>query len=200
MKKLTAFLLTLCLALALFVFPAAAADATERRNLIEFEELAMSRLAPLCVAADSSAATNTLGSAVLGLRDDGYSISSVFGLITAEPENLTISDIFITFFGDSKESGQDIALRIAAAMSALEYDHDGEIELELRYQHGLSKSRTPISKATEVITDTFFPLVEEMLDDSSTWGEPVLAYSGNYDYYILIVAKTGTIYISAEAR
>ena len=200
MKKLTAFLLTLCLALALFALPAAAADATERRNLIEFEELAMSRLAPLCVAADSSAATNTLGSAVLGLQDDGYSISSVFGLITAEPENLTISDIFITFFGDSKESGQDIALRIAAAMSALEYDHDGEVELELRYQHGLSKSRTPISKATEVITDTFFPLVEEMLDDSSTWGEPVLAYSGNYDYYILIVAKTGTIYISAEAR
>lgn len=200
MKKLTAFLLTLCLALALFALPAAAAGATERRNLIEFEELAMSRLAPLCVAADSSAATNTLGSAVLGLQDDGYSISSVFGLITAEPENLTISDIFITFFGDSKESGQDIALRIAAAMSALEYDHDGEVELELRYQHGLSKSRTPISKATEVITDTFFPLVEEMLDDSSTWGEPVLAYSGNYDYYILIVAKTGTIYISAEAR
>lgn len=199
MKKLTAFLLTICLALALFALPAAA-GATERRNLIEFEELTMSRLAPLCVAADSSAATNTLGSAVLGLQDDGYSISSVFGLITAEPENLTISDIFITFFGDSKESGQDIALRIAAAMSALEYDHDGEVELELRYQHGLSKSRTPISKATEVITDTFFPLVEEMLDDSSTWGEPVLAYSGNYDYYILIVAKTGTIYISAEAR
>lgn len=200
MKKLTAFLLTICLAFTFFALPAAAAGATERRNLIEFEELAMSRLAPLCTAADSSAATNTLGSAVLGLRDDGYSISSVFGLITAEPENLTISDIFITFFGDSKESGQDIALRIAAAMSALEYDHDGEVELELRYQHGLSKSRTPISKATEVITDTFFPLVGEMLDDSSTWDEPVLAYSGNYDYYILIVSKTGTIYISAEAR
>ena len=200
MKKLTAFLLTLCLALALFALPAAAAGATERRNLIEFEELAMSRLAPLCTAADSSAATNTLGSAVLGLQDDGYSISSVFGLITAEPENLTISDIFITFFGDSKESGQDIALRIAAAMSALEYDHDGERELELRYQHGLSKSRTPISKVTEVINDTILPLVGEMMDDSSTWGEATLVYSGNYDYYILIVAKTGTIYISAEAR
>ena len=39
-----------------------------------------------------------------------------------------------------------------------------------------------------------------MLDDSSTWGEATLVYSGNYDYYILIVAKTGTIYISAEAR
>lgn len=200
MKKLTAFLLTLCLAFTFFALPAAAAGATERRNLIEFEELAMSRMVPFCIAADSSAATNTLGSAVLGLRDDGYSISSVFGLITAEPENLTISDVFITFYNDSEEIDQDIALRFAAAMSALEYDHDGEVELELRYQHGLSKSRTPINKVTEVINDTILPLVGEMLDDSSTWGEATLVYSGNYDYYILIVAKTGTIYISAEAR
>lgn len=202
MKKLTAFLLTLCLAFALFVFPAAAADATERRNLIEFEELAMSRLAPLCVAADSSAATNTLGSAVLGLRDDGYSISSVFGLITAEPENLTISDVFITFLSSSEESQPDITLRFIAAMSALEYDYNDELELYSRYQRGLSKSGTPTGEVITVMEETIFPLVEKMVDDSSTWGEPVLAYSGNYDYYILIPVKTDSVYayISVEAR
>lgn len=200
MKKLTAFLLTLCLTLALFTLPAAAADATERRNLIEFEELAMSRLTSLCIATDCPAATNTLGSAVLGLQGDGYSISSVFGLITAEPEKLTISDIFITFLGGSEESQPDNALRFIAAMSALEYDYDDELELDLRYQRGLSKSGTPTDEVITVVEETIIPLVEKMIDDSSTWGEPVLAYSGNYDYYILVPTKTDSVYISAEAR
>ncbi len=227
MKKLCSFLLFIFLLILWFAVPArgestlpdsnftssnsvvSQTHATEKRYLLEFEELAVKRLLEMeriCEEGEQIEYDIRFEPfAICREYLEFYSINTTFGLVNISKTDFSVISIIITLSTESEdnvESGINL-MKCNAAMSALEYDESYNDDLKSKYKLGLSAYSDVIDEVEKVFAHLLASKLKQYMRESlNSNGDQVLIYSGNYDYYISAMqTDRGTqVFCIAQAR
>lgn len=211
MKKYLSLTIVFGFLFSLFFIPTNASKifvsekASSRRNIIEFEELAMCRLCEHVAMYDESNRINVSSfSGLISEADTEYGFNSSFGYISASKTDFSIQYIIMDTgsTGDSKDSASMSLYRCISALSALEYDDMAGRTIEIKYQFGQSEFENAYDAAADLWMYEIMPGMANALGKNPKKDTPILIYSGNYDYYVQFSdSRSGSaIYVLAQAR
>lgn len=207
MKKILPSFLCLVLLFSVIAFPASASgnqfNKTKCRNVVEFIELAVNRLT-LCTESDDFNSKDCLNpfSGLITQYEDEYSVSSSVGMLSVSKDDNLINEALILCIGTS--TSQEMIMRSTysfwAALSALEFDASEDSLLDLKYKVGLSKTQNAMEEAYRILSEEISVKMEENLNTSTKKNNPILVYSGNYDYFLEFKDYNDSVLVSITAR
>lgn len=178
---------------------------TERRHLIEYTELSMKRYMEfedkynkdygLTVSSPFVPFTQT--------RDE-YEFETTFGNVSVEKSSFTVTSVIMTMSSESANSkNEQYMFQCISAMSALEYDEIDESNIELEYKIYKTGPSSAFEKALKTWSDDIQPAIKKAIQDNSCYDDdPILVYSGNYDYYFssMVFGGKTSNFIIAKSR
>lgn len=194
------------------------AEATQKRNVIEFCELYMYRYLKYQyengLALDIHVYTHNPNYDTQDLEmwssvnpdETTLHMHCTAGSLIVSTKDYTVNSITMVFvdINATDEDNLQYVMRSMMALSALEYNETDEALLRIQsVQNG--GSETAIMEAIRLLTDEISNNIEDAMQKAIDTGEEVKVYSGNYDYYIAHVDGISTdnfeyIYLIARAR
>lgn len=179
------------------------ANATQRRGLVEYLELAINRLTLYAESKsyDSKACLNSFADFLPTELDNEYTIFSSVGLLDVSKVDNKINTaqiMCVNMKADSDAISKSFYSFIAA-LSALECDAMEDDTLELAYRFGLSSTKNALEEAQRIWRDEIYKKIQETIN-TAVKNEPILVYSGNYDYFLEYADYKDSLLTSITAK